>query len=332
MQFQQIGIWSSIRLVAALAVAGGIGLPSAARAQADYPNHPVRIIVPYGAGGIADVTMRLTAQKLSEKLGQQFIIDNRPGAGGVVGVKAAATATPDGYTLSMIGGGLTIAKSLMKLPYDLVEDFTPISTTAFYGLLVVTREGGELKSVGDVLNYAKAHPGKLNFGSINPGSAQHLSAELFRVMAGIDVAMVPYKTTPELVTAIMRGDIDVGFEYAAGLGSAVADKRLRAIASTGRQRAPQLADVPTVAESGLPDYEVTSWNGLAAPAATPPAIVEKLSLAVNAALAAPEVQEATAKFGMEARGSTSADLRERIKRDIAKWADVIQKVGIEKKN
>jgi tripartite-type tricarboxylate transporter receptor subunit TctC len=316
----------------AVTILGGMFASDTARAQSDYPTRPVRIIVPYGAGGIADVTMRLTAQKLSESLGQQFIIDNRPGAGGVVGVKAAATSAPDGYTLSMIGGGLTIAKSLFKsLPYDLENDFVPISTTAFYGLLVATREGGPLKTVKDIIATAKANPGKLNFGTINPGSAQNLSAELFRTMAGIDVTMVPYKTTPDLITAIMRGDVDVAFEYAAGLGSAVTDKRIVAIASTGPERASQLPDVPTVAESGLPDYEVTSWNGLAAPAATPPAIVEKLSRAVNAAVDQPEVKAATAQFGMESRGSTTDDLKARIKSDVAKWADIIAKVGIEKK-
>jgi tripartite-type tricarboxylate transporter receptor subunit TctC len=308
-------------------------LPPIAPGRAEtYPSRPVRIIVPYGAGGIADVMMRLTAQKLSERLGQQFIIDNRPGAGGVVGMKAAATASPDGYTLSMIGGGLTIAKSLFKsLPYDLEEDFTPISTTAFYGLLFVTKEGSPLKSIGDVIAAARASPGKLNIGTINPGSNQHLSAELFRTMAQIDVTMIPYKTTPELITALLRGDIDLAVEYEAGLGTAISDRRIAAIAFTGGQRASHLPAVPTVAESGVPGFEVTSWNGLAAPKRTPMDIVQRLSLEVNAALAEPDIKAATAKFGMEARGSTPKELSARIEHDIAKWADVIARTGIEKK-
>ena len=156
------------RVVAGVVCA--LALASSALAATDYPTRTVRIIVPYGAGGIADVTMRLTAQKLSEKLGQQFIVDNRPGAGGVVGARAAASAAPDGYTLSMIGGGLTIAKSLFKsLPYDLVEDFVPISTTAAYGLVIVAKADSGLKTVGDIIAAAKAKPGKLNFGTINPG-------------------------------------------------------------------------------------------------------------------------------------------------------------------
>jgi tripartite-type tricarboxylate transporter receptor subunit TctC len=313
-------------VVCALALAGS------AFAATEYPTRTVRIIVPYGAGGIADVTMRLTAQKLSEKLGQQFIVDNRPGAGGVVGARAAAAAAPDGYTLSMIGGGLTIAKSLFKsLPYDLVEDFVPISTTAAYGLVIVAKADSGLKTVGDIIAAAKAKPGKLNFGTINPGSNQHLAAELFRHMAQIDVTMIPHKTTPDLITALLRGDVDVVFEYEAGLGAMMTDPRVAVVAYTGPQRLAHLPNVPTVAESGLAGYDVTSWNGLAAPKGTPHEIVEKLSREVTAAVEQPDVRAAMAKFGMEARGSTSEKLGARIKADIAKWADVIEKAGIPKK-
>jgi tripartite-type tricarboxylate transporter receptor subunit TctC len=313
-------------VVCALALAGS------AFAATDYPTRTVRIIVPYGAGGIADVTMRLTAQKLSETLGQQFIVDNRPGAGGVVGARAAASAAPDGYTLSMIGGGLTIAKSLFKsLPYDLVEDFVPISTTAAYGLVIVAKADSGLKTVGDIIAAAKAKPGKLNFGTINPGSNQHLAAELFRSMTNVDVAMIPHKTTPDLITALLRGDIDVVIEYEAGLGAMMTDPRVAVVAYTGPQRLSHLPDVPTVAESGLPGYDVTSWNGLAAPKGTPHEIIEKLSHEVTAAVGQPDVRAAMAKFGMEARGSTSEELSARIKIDIAKWADVIEKAGIPKK-
>ena len=318
-------------LGAALMMVMGAAALSDAHGQA-YPTRPVRIVVPYGAGGIADVTMRLVAQKLSDKLGQQFIIDNRPSAGGVIGLRSVVTSEPDGYTLSMIGGGLTIAKSLFKsLPYDLETDLTPISTTAFYGLVIATKAASPLKSAKDLIAAAKAKPGKLNFGSINPGSNQHLSAELFKALAGIDVAMIPYKATPELITGLIRGDVDVVFEYQAALQGALSDKQIVAIATTGRERASSLPDVPTVAESGLPDYEVTSWNGLAAPAATPAEVIELLNRGVNEALALPDVKAATAKFGMDARGSTSDDLRERIRRDVAKWAKVIETAGIEKK-
>jgi tripartite-type tricarboxylate transporter receptor subunit TctC len=316
-----------------LAIASLLALaPSRSSAAEEYPSRPVRIVVPYGAGGIADVTMRLTARKMSESLGQQFIIDNRPGGGGVAGMKAAATSPPDGYTLSMIGGGLTIAKSLFKyLPYDLEKDFIPISTTAAYGLLVATKPSSSLRSVEDILAAARRDPGKLNFGTINPGSAQHLSAELFRSLAHIDVTMVPYKTTPELLTGLLRGDIDVAFEYDAGLRPALDDRSILAVAFTGPVRAPHIPDVPTVAEGGLAGYDVTSWNGLAAPAGTPTEIVGRLSKAVNEAVASPEVKSAIAGFGMEARGSTTADLQARIRSDVDKWASVIERAGIEKK-
>ena len=321
----------TIGFLASIAIGAALGQTPAA-ADTEYPTRPVRIIVPYGAGGIADVTMRLAAQRLSEKLGQQFFVDNRPGAGGVLGARAAASAAPDGYTLGMIGGGLTIAKSLFKsLPYDLVEDFVPISTTAFYGLVIVAKADSGFKTVEDVIAAARAKPGKLNFGTINPGSNQHLSAELFRSMAHIDVAMIPHKTTPDLITALLRGEIDVAFEYEAGLGAMMADPRIAVIAYTGPTRIEHLPNVPTVAESGLPGYEVTSWNGLAAPKGTPPEIVDRLSRALVNAMAQPDMHEAVAKFGMEARGETSEELSARIKRDVAKWAEVIDKAGIEKK-
>jgi tripartite-type tricarboxylate transporter receptor subunit TctC len=296
-----------------------------------YPSRPVKIVVPYGAGGIADVTMRLAAQKMSNSLGKQFVIENRPGAGGAVALKAVASSAPDGHTLTMIGGGLTIAKALFKsLPYDLEADFTPISTTAFYGLLVAVRGDSPLKSVKDILEAAKANPGKLNFGSINVGSTQHMSAELFRALAKIDVAIVPYKTSPELLTALLRGDIDVGFEYDAALSSALQDRRIVPVAFTGQQRAAHLPDVPTINESGLADYEAVSWNGLAAPVRTPAHIIATLNKAVVQAVSEADVRAATAKFGMESRGSSVEELQTRIKSDVAKWADVIAKARIEK--
>jgi tripartite-type tricarboxylate transporter receptor subunit TctC len=299
---------------------------------ASYPERPVKIIVPYGAGGIADVTLRLVAQKLSEKFGQQFVIENRPSAAGIVGINAVVTSAPDGYTLAMIGGGLTAAKSLFKsLPYDLERDLVPISTTAFYGLVVATKAGSPLKSVKDVIAAAKANPGKLNFGTINPGSTQHLAGELFKSLAGISVTTIPFKTTPELVTALIRGDIDIVFEYQAALQGALDDRQIVALASTGRERSASLPDVPTVAESGLPEYEVTSWNGLAAPSATPADVIATLNRGVNEALKLPEVAAATAKFGMTARGSSVEELRGRIEREVAKWAAVIDAAGIEKK-
>ncbi|MBK5958592.1 hypothetical protein CCR97_10275 [Rhodoplanes elegans] len=319
-------------LLGGLAGALAALLPAAARAQAGYPSRPVRIIVPYGAGGIADVTMRMVAQKLSDKFGQQFIIDNRPGAAGVIGINSVVASTPDGYTLAMIGGGLTAAKSLFKsLPYDLERDLVPISTTAAYGLVIATKAGSPLKSVADIIAAAKASPGKLNFGSINPGSNQHLGGELFKSMAGITVTAIPFKTTPQLVTAMLQGDVDVLFEYQAALQGPLEERQIVAVATTATQRAPSLPNVPTVAESGLPGYEVTSWNGLAAPAATPPDIVATLNKAVVEVLALPDIQSAATKYGMRAEGCSVEDFKARIAREVAKWAKVVEAAGIEKK-
>ncbi len=304
-----------------------------APARADtYPSKPVRIIVPYGPGGIADVTMRLVAQNLSQHFGQQFFIENRPGAGGVVGMQAAREAPADGYTLVMVGGGLTIAKALFKsLPYNIETDFAPISTTASYGLVIATKAGSPYKTTNDVIAAAKAHPGTLNFGTINAGSAQNLSAELFRTIAGLDVTIIPYKTTPDLANAVLRGDVDVAFEYYVGFQSPITNDQMAVLATTGRERASNLPNIPTVVESGLAGYEVTSWNGLAVPSKTPAEIVTLLNGAVDKALKSPEVQKFSNEAGMDARSMSSDDLRNRIKSDVAKWSQVIEKAGIKKR-
>ena len=319
--------WKSI-FVVGLCVAMAAGLARAGT----YPERPVRIIVPYGPGGIADVTMRLVAQNLSKRLGQQFFIENRPGAGGGVGMQTAKEAPADGYTLVMVGGGLTIAKALFKqLPYDIETDFTPISTTASYGLVVATKADGRLKTIKDVIAAAKAHPGTLNFGTINAGSAQNLSAELFKSMAGIDVTIIPYKTTPDLANAVLRGDVDVAFEYFVGFQSPITNAQMTVLATTGPERASNLPDVPTVIEGGVADYEVTSWNGLAVRTGTPVAIVAELHNDVVEALKSPEVQNFSTKAGMDAHGMSSDELRQRIKSDVAKWTLVIDKAGIKKR-
>jgi tripartite-type tricarboxylate transporter receptor subunit TctC len=302
-----------------------------AAAQSGYPNRQVRIIIPYGAGGVADLTMRMVADRLSEKLGQQFIIDNRPGAGGIVAAKAAAAAAPDGYVLHLTSNGTAVSAALFRqLPYDVLRDFTPITITAYFDLVVATRADGPLQTIGDILAAARANPGKLNFGTIAPGSTQHLAAELFKSEADIDVALVTYRTTPELVTGLLRGDVQVGFEYYAGLNAAVREGRLKAVAVTGERRTPALSAVPTVVESGLPGYVVESWNALSGPAGMSADLVRFLNRAVNEVLRLPEVQEKAMLFGMEARGTTPEELQHRMQADIAKWAAVIEKAGIER--
>jgi tripartite-type tricarboxylate transporter receptor subunit TctC len=276
--------------------------------------------------------MRRVAQDLSKRFGQQFFIENRPGAGGVVGMQTAREAPADGYTLVMVGGGLAIAKALFKsLPYNIETDFIPISTTASYGLVITTKAGSPYKTIKDVIANAKAHPGTLNFGTINAGSAQNLSAELFRAVAGLEVTIVPYKTTPDLANAVLRGDVDIAFEYFVGFQSPITNGQMTVLATTARDRASNLPDVPTVIEGGLPGYEVTSWNGLAVTAGTPADIVAQLNHAVAEALKSPEVQKFSNAAGMDARSMSSDDLHNRIKADVLKWSQVIANAGIQKR-
>jgi tripartite-type tricarboxylate transporter receptor subunit TctC len=309
-----------------------VSTPSTLVRADTYPSKPVRIIVPYGVGGIADVTMRLVADDLSKRFGQQFFIENRPGAGGIVGMQAARDAPADGYTLVMLGGGLTVAKALFKsLPYNIETDFIPISTTASYGLVITTKAAASYKTINDVIAVAKARPGALNFGTINAGSGQNLSAELFRNMAGIDLTIVPYKTTPDLANAVLRGDVDVAFEYFAGFQSQITNGQMTVLATTGHERASNLPQVPTVSENGLTGYEVTSWNGLAVPKGTPREIVTKLNNALLEALKSPEVQKFSQAAGMDARAMSPEALHDRITNDVAKWSQVIERAGIKKR-
>jgi len=309
-----------------------VSTPSTLVRADTYPSKPVRIIVPYGVGGIADVTMRLVADDLSKRFGQQFFIENRPGAGGIVGMQAARDAPADGYTLVMLGGGLTVAKALFKsLPYNIETDFISISTTASYGLVITTKAGASYKTINDVIAVAKARPGALNFGTINAGSGQNLSAELFRNMAGIDLTIVPYKTTPDLANAVLRGDVDVAFEYLAGFQSQITNGQMTVLATTGHERASNLPQVPTVSENGLTGYEVTSWNGLAVPKGTPREIVTKLNNALLEALKSPEVQKFSQAAGMDARAMSPEALHDRITNDVAKWSQVIERAGIKKR-
>jgi tripartite-type tricarboxylate transporter receptor subunit TctC len=304
---------------------------TSASAQTDYPSRTVQLIVPYGAGGIADAGMRILADKLAGHLKQPVVVDNRPGAGGIVAAKAGAAAAPDGYTVMMTGNHNAIAVSLFKsLPYNILTDFVATSTTSFFDLLIVTRAGSPLKSVQDVVNAARASPGKLNIATINPGSTQNLAAELFRSTAGIDVTIVPFRSSPDMATAVLRGDVDIAFEFYAAAQGLLADSKMIALASTGPKRTSYLPAVPTVQESGIKDFDVVSWNGISVPAATPKPVVEVLGRAINAVLPSPDVQDKATKLGMEMRGSTPDEMNARMKGDIAKWAAVIEKAGIPK--
>ncbi len=308
-----------------------IAMTATASAQSEYPNRPVQLIVPYGPGGIADVGMRILADKLSGRLKQQFVVENRPGAGGIVAAKAGASAAPDGYTVLMTGNNNAISASLFKsLPYDILTDFASTSTVSFFDLLIVTRADSPLKSVKDVVKLARANPGKVNIATINPGSTQNLAAELFRSATGIKATIVPFRTSADMATAVLRGDVDIAFEFYAALQGQIADKRVVALASTGPKRTAYLPDVPTVQESGIKDFEVVSWNGISVPSATPKTVVQIITRAINDVLPSPDVQQKSRTLGMEMSGSTPEAMTVRMKSDIAKWATVIEMAGIPK--
>lgn len=316
-------------MVACLVAATGISSP--ARAQADYPNRPVQLIIAYGAGTIGDVSMRILAEKLSSKLGKNFVVENRPGAAGVIAAKAAAMAAPDGYTLVLLGNSYAISTALFKsLPYDVVKDFAPISAVATFDFLVATKKDSKFKSMQDVIAYAKANPGKLNIATLSPGTTQYLAVELLKVAAGVDVTAVTFRSSPDAASALLRGDVDLDMDSYAPLRSLLDAGKIDVIATTGRNRVPFLTGVPTVIESGLPNFDVTSWNGIAAPTGVPAPIIAKLNQAVNEALQSSEAQETGRKLGMEMRGSTTEELAARLKGDIAKWSKLIETAHIPK--
>jgi tripartite-type tricarboxylate transporter receptor subunit TctC len=308
-----------------------IGTP--AGAQSAYPSRPIQLVVPYGPGGVADVGMRIMAEKLSIRLKQNVVVENRPGAGGIVAAKSVSSSAPDGYNVLMTGNNNAISVALFKsLPYDILKDFASTSTVSFFDLLIITKADSPLKNIQDVIKAAKDKPGKLNVGTINPGSTQNLAAELFRSTTGVNLTIVPFRTSADMATALLRGDIDVMFEFYTAAHGLLSDKKIVAIASTGPKRSAYLPNVPTVKESGLKDYEVVSWNGISVPAATPKPVIDTLVKGINDVLPDPSIQERAKSLGMDMHGSTPAEMDRRMKDDIAKWSAVIAKAGIPKRD
>jgi len=304
-----------------------------AAAQSNYPSRPIQLVVPYGAGGVADVGMRLMAEKLSIRLKQNVVVENRPGAGGIVAAKSVATSAPDGYNVLMTGNNNAIAVALFKsLPYDILKDFKSTSTVSFFDLLIIAKEGSPIKSINDIVKAAKDRPGKLNIGTINPGSTQNLAAELFKSVTDINVQIVPFRTSADMATALLRGDIDVMFEFFTAAHGLLADKKVVALASTGPKHSAYLPEVPTVRESGLKDFEVLSWNGISVPAGTPQNVVDTLVKGINDVLPDPSIQEKSQALGMDMHGGTPAEMDKRMKDDIVKWSSVIEKAGIPKRD
>ena len=314
-----------------VAVLLAIATAGPASAQAPYPSRPIRVVVGFGPGGLADITMRIVGQKLAELTGQQVVIENRPGAGGVVAASSVVQSAPDGYTLFVLSSGIAISKTLIKsLPFDPVADFAPVSTVAYFDLLILAKGDTPWRSVGDMLAVARADPARFNVGTINPGSTQNLAAELLKSTTGLNMTIVPHRSTPEVATALLRGDVAIAVESYTAMKGQIDDGKIRPIASTAPARSLVLPNVPTMRESGVP-YELTGWNALVAPAQTPPAVVDTINRHIDTIVAMPDVRQRLIELGAEPRASTPAELGARLRSDIAFWAKVVKNAGLEPK-
>ena len=315
----------------ALAFTAASFAASSVRAQAKYPDRPVRVILPFAAGGVADITARLVAEGLGNKLGQNFVIENNPGAGGIAAARAALSGDKDGYTLTLLTNGTAISVPLFNhLPFDPVKDFVPISIFGTFETDFVVASSSNYKTLGDVLAAARAKPGTLNIGTVNVGSTQNLTAELFKSTANVDVVIVPFRSTPEVVIALLRGDVQMGIDFYAPLKPSLDSSQARAIATGGTTRSVALPNIPTVQEAGVPGFEVTAWNGLYAPAGTSKAVIDTLNATLQEVLADPALKKRALELGIDAKASTPAELDARMRSDIAKWGSVIEHAHIPK--
>jgi tripartite-type tricarboxylate transporter receptor subunit TctC len=324
------GVSRRTAVVSLAALSASFAAP-AVRAQSKYPEKPVRVILPFGAGGVADVTARLVAEGLSQKLGQNFIIENMPGAGGIAAARAAISGGTDGYTLMLQTNGTAITVPLFNhLPFDPVKDFTPISTIGTFTCDFLVNAASPYQTLADFLKAAKDKPGAINVGTITVGSTQNLTAELFKSMAGIDVVIVPFRGSPDVVVALLRNDIEMAIDFYAALKPTLDSGKARALATSALQRSPELPNVPTVQEGGVTGFEVAAWNGLYAPTGTPDAIVQTLNAALHDVLANPDLKKHALDLGIDTKASTPAELDARMRGDIAKWGQVIAKANIPK--
>jgi tripartite-type tricarboxylate transporter receptor subunit TctC len=316
-------------------LASGLGLaavllagPAAAQS---FPAKPLRIVVPFAAGGAGDLTARIVAAELSTSLGQPVTIENRPGAGGVVAAETVARAEPDGHTLFLMSNGTAVTASLFKsLPYDTLKDLAPVSTLGTFDLAVLVPTESPFKTLGELVAFAKANPNKLNIGSINIGSTQNLAAELFKSSADIDAQVVPFKATPELIGALRGKQVDVGVEILGPALTQIKSGAFRALAVTGKKRSSVLPDVPTAVEAGVKGFQASSWNALAVPGKTPRPVIDRLNKDILAALAKPEVRKKLADLNIDADQSTPDEAAQLLASDIKRWGAVIEKAGIPK--
>jgi len=318
-------------LALSLTVLALIAPPRQTRSEASYPNRPVRIVLPLAAGGVGDTTARIIAEKLGDKLGQRFYVENQPGAGGIAAARTVISSPPDGYTLALLTNGTAISVSLFeKLPFDPLRDFTPISSLGFFDFIFCTGAATDFKTLADFIAAARAKPGALNVGTIYIGSTQNLSAELFKTAANIDFTIIPYRGTPEVEVSLLQGNIVLMIDSYSAIKGNIADGKFRALASSGAVRSESTPDLATVQEGGVANYDVVSWNALFAPARTPPEVVKALNGALQEILADADLKKRLIALGIEAKAGTPEEIAGRLKSDIDKWRQVIEKARIPK--
>ena len=314
--------------LSALAV---LGWPGFALAQGAFPSKPLRLVVPNAPGGAADLTARTVAQKLGETLGQPVVVENRPGAGGVVAGELVAKAAPDGHTLLLISSGTAVSAALFKsLPFDTLRDFIPVVPLASFDLVIVGPEGGRIRTLADWVADARARPGKLTIGTPNIGTTQHLAAELFKSAAGIDVQIVPFNGTPAVINALRGGQIDAGLDILGPLLAQIRAKALVPLAITGEKRSRMLPELPTAKEAGVAGFSVSSWNGLAVPAGTPKDVVARLNREVVAALIDPAVRKRLEDLNLDPLPGSPEQAAALLQHDVRRWGEVIRRAGIER--
>jgi tripartite-type tricarboxylate transporter receptor subunit TctC len=312
-------------LAAAAALLAAAVFSAAPCAAQDYPTKPVRIIVPFGAGGPADVTARLVGNVLQEKFGQPFVIENRTGAGGVIGTVEAAKSPPDGYTLLMMSNTQTANESLMPgRKYELMRDLVPIAPVNYSDLVIVVHPKVTAKTLAEFIALARSQPGKLNYASSGQGTPYHMAGELFKSMAGIDLVHVPYRNSGEARSGVIGGQVQMMIDAVTTMAPNVAAGQVRALATTGKTRSSVLPDVPTAAEAGVPGYEATIWLGLMAPTGTPKPVIDKLNAAVNEVVKRPDIVKLWAEQGAVPMSMSPDEFDKYLRGDIVKWAAVVK--------
>ncbi len=316
-----------VKIASLLPALTALALTAPVMAQ-DYPSKPVRLIIPFPPGGSNDVVGRMIAQQLSDRLGKQVVVDNRGGAGGVIGSEAAANALPDGYTLLVISIAHAVSPWLYKLNYDPIKSFVPVSILASGTNVLVVHPDLPVHSVGELIALAKQKPGELNYASAGIGSFQHLGGELFKLLAGVNIVHVPYKGGGPAMTDVVGGHTKIMFSSLVQTSGFVLNGQLRALGTGGAHRSPVLPDVPTIAEAGLPGYEANNWWGVVAPAGTPPAIVEKLHTEISAVQNSEQTKKQFAAQGAEVVQMSSAEFGAFMVSEMAKWQRVVKQSGM----